>query len=58
MKRAILKGYRNGQAIYLINKVITEDYTLTQFQDERIKQIEADKKEYYFNRFETELRTV
>lgn len=53
-KIATLKGYKNGQAIILINMAITKAYTLAQFQDARIRHIENTK--HYFDKFETTLR--
>lgn len=52
MRRVILKGYKNGQAILLINMAISKAYTLGQFQDTRIRYIENTK--HYFDKFETE----
>ena len=53
MKIARLKGYKNGQAIILIEMAITKAFTLEQFQDVRIRYIENLK--YNYDRFETDL---
>lgn len=53
MAVAILKGYKNGQAIILIQRAITKACTLADFQDMRIRYIENLK--YSYDRFETDL---
>jgi hypothetical protein len=52
-KIGILKGYKNGKGEILIFMAITKDFTLEQFQNSRIRHIEALKHKY--DRFETEL---
>lgn len=56
MKKATLKGYKNGQAILLIDMAITKAYTLEQFQNARIRHVENTK--HYFDKFETELKEI
>ena len=53
-KIATLKGYKNGQAIVLVQRAITKACTLADFQDLRIRVIENSK--YYFDKFETTLK--
>ena len=51
---AILKAYKNGEAIILLQRAITKACTLADFQDLRIRYIENTK--YYYDRFETYLK--